>query len=49
MTSFKDTWPKLEKWFTRFGTLKKVNSSQEEQPLELEVAHVLETTLRKVN
>ena len=48
MTTFRDTWPKLEKWFTRFGTLKKVDSSQEEQELEHEVAHILETTLRKV-
>ena len=48
MTTFRDTWPKLEKWFTRFGTLKKVDSAQEEEALEHELAHVLETTMRKV-
>ncbi|ESO92609.1 hypothetical protein LOTGIDRAFT_120497 [Lottia gigantea] len=47
ITGFVDSWPKLEKWFTRFGTLKVVNAEAEERTVRLEVEKVLEDTLKK--
>lgn len=48
ITGFLDNWPKLEKWFTKFGSLQKVDASQEEKTVQLEVEKILEDTLNKV-
>lgn len=48
LTSFQDSWSKLGKWFTRFGTLKKVDASEMEDTLFLEVEKVLEDTLARL-
>ena len=48
LTSFQDSWPKMEKWFTKYGCLKKVDASQEQHTVYLEVEHILEETLNKV-
>ena len=48
MTAFQDSWPKMEKWFTKFGTLKKVDASQEAESVFLEVENILEDTVKKV-
>jgi len=48
ITGFLDNWPKLEKWFTKFGILRKVDASLEDTPLYLETEHILEDTLDKV-
>lgn len=48
ITGFLDAWPKLEKWYTKFGTLKVVDASQEEKSVYLEVDKILEDTLNKL-
>ena len=48
ITSFHDSWPKMEKWFTRFGTLKKVDASDQENAVFLEVEKIMEDTLARV-
>lgn len=48
ITGFLDNWPKLEKWFTKFGTLQKIDGSLEATPLYLETENVLEDTLDRV-
>lgn len=48
ITGFLDSWPKLEKWFTKFGSLQKVDATQEQKSVQLEVEKILEDTLNKV-
>lgn len=48
ITGFLDNWPKLEKWFSKFGTLQKVDSSQEARSVQLEVEKILEDTLNRL-
>ena len=48
ITGFLDSWPKLEKWFTKFGTLQRVDASQEQRTVALEVEKILEDTVNKV-
>lgn len=36
ITGFLDAWPKLEKWYAKFGTLKVVDATQEEKTVYLE-------------
>ncbi|XP_071117594.1 sperm flagellar protein 2-like [Haliotis cracherodii] len=48
ITGYHDSWPKLEKWFTRFGTLKKVDASEALETVFLEVEKVLEDTVSKI-
>ena len=48
LTTFQDQWPKLEKWYNKFGTLRKVDASQEPRTVLLEVESILEETLLKV-
>ncbi|XP_063404210.1 sperm flagellar protein 2-like isoform X1 [Mytilus trossulus] len=48
ITGFLDAWPKLEKWYAKFGTLKVVDATQEEKTVYLEVDRVLEDTLDKL-
>ena len=48
ITAFQDSWPKMEKWFTKFGTLKKVDAAQGAETVFLEVENILEDTVKKV-
>ncbi|WAR24394.1 SPEF2-like protein [Mya arenaria] len=48
ITGFLDSWPKLEKWFTKFGTLQKVDASLPSQSVQLEVEKILEDTLNRL-
>ncbi|KAK6179274.1 hypothetical protein SNE40_011674 [Patella caerulea] len=48
ITGFVDSWPKLEKWFTRFGTLKIVDAEADERTVVLEVEKILEDTLNRL-
>lgn len=48
ITGFLDNWPKLEKWFTKFGILKKVDAALDETSLYLESEFVIEDTLDRV-
>ena len=38
----------MEKWFSKFGTLLKVDAAQSEETTYYEVEHILESTLAKV-
>ena len=48
LTVFQDSWPKLEKWFTKYGLLKAVDATQNAETVYLEVEKILEDTLNKV-
>ena len=48
ITGFLDAWPKIEKWYAKFGTLRSVDATQEEKSVYLEVDKILEDTLNKV-
>ncbi|XP_067937009.1 sperm flagellar protein 2-like [Watersipora subatra] len=48
ITGFLDHWPKLEKWFTKFKILQKVDASLEETPLYLETENILEDTVDRI-
>lgn len=48
ISAFRDSWPKLEKWFTRFGTLKKVDASGKQEEVYLETEKILEDILAKL-
>ena len=48
ITGFLDNWPKLEKWFTKFGILRKVDAALDETSLYLETEFVIEDTLDRV-
>jgi hypothetical protein len=48
ITGFLDAWPKIEKWFNKFGILKKVDATLAEDVLYLEVEKILEDTLKKL-
>lgn len=49
ITRYLDSWPKIEKWYTKFGVLTTVDASQEMRTVYLEVEKILEDTLAKVN
>ncbi|KAL3868818.1 hypothetical protein ACJMK2_041577, partial [Sinanodonta woodiana] len=48
ITGFLDSWPKLEKWFSKFGTLYHVDAMQESRSVYLEVEKILEDTISKL-
>ncbi|GFO03102.1 sperm flagellar protein 2, partial [Plakobranchus ocellatus] len=48
ITGFHDQWPKLEKWFLKFGTLKTVDASLEKESVYLETEKILEDTLARI-
>lgn len=48
LTAFQDSWPKLEKWFAKYGLLKSVDATQELATVYLEVEKTFEDTLDKV-
>ena len=48
LTVFQDSWPKLEKWFTKYGLLKTVDVTQNAETVYLEVEKILEDILEKV-
>lgn len=48
ITSFLDSWPKMEKWFTKFGSLRKVDATQDANGLYLEAETIMEETVNKV-
>ncbi|XP_074662046.1 sperm flagellar protein 2-like [Tubulanus polymorphus] len=48
MTSFADNWPKLEKWFNKFGTLRIVEGTLNEEAVYLETEKILEDTLAQL-
>ena len=48
LTVFQDSWPRLEKWFTKYGLLKSVDATQGADTVYLEVEQILEDTLEKV-
>lgn len=43
-----DSWPKIEKWYNKFGVLAHVDASQGARSVYLEVEKILEDTLAKV-
>ncbi len=45
---FQDSWPRLEKWFSKYGSLVTVDAAQGEETVYLEVERILEETLHKV-
>jgi len=49
ITGFLDSWPKLEKWFSKFGSLQKVDATQVTESVQLEVEKILEDTLNRVS
>ncbi|PVD23583.1 hypothetical protein C0Q70_16855 [Pomacea canaliculata] len=48
LTAFHDSWGKLEKWYVKFGKLKKVNAADEELAVYFEVEKILEDTISKL-
>uniref|UniRef100_A0A2C9KBG9 Calponin-homology (CH) domain-containing protein n=1 Tax=Biomphalaria glabrata TaxID=6526 RepID=A0A2C9KBG9_BIOGL len=48
ITGFLDQWPKLEKWFKKYGTLQTVDASLEKEPLYLETEKMIEDILCKI-
>ncbi|XP_013409132.1 sperm flagellar protein 2 isoform X2 [Lingula anatina] len=48
ITAFLDAWPKLEKWYSKFGSLKKVDATQDTEAVFLEVEAVMEETVNKL-
>jgi len=48
LIAFQDTWPKMEKWFSKFGILHKIEASQEQETVFTELDSMLEETLKKV-
>lgn len=48
ITRYLDSWPKIEKWYNKFGVLTTVDASQGMQTVYLEVEKILEDTLAKV-
>ncbi|KAL8583785.1 hypothetical protein ACOMHN_036420 [Nucella lapillus] len=48
LTWFQDGWPKLDKWFTRFGTLQRVDAADVPHALFLEVEHIMERAVAKI-
>lgn len=48
ITRYLDSWPKIEKWYNKFGVLTTVDASQGMQTVFLEVEKILEDTLAKV-
>ena len=48
ITKFLDSWPKLEKWYAKFGTLARVDANDQVRSVYLEVEKQLEETLEKV-
>lgn len=49
LTAFQDSWPKLQKWFNKFGTLKTVDGTQGEETVYLEIEKILEDIINKVH
>uniref|UniRef100_X1Z7B7 Calponin-homology (CH) domain-containing protein n=1 Tax=Capitella teleta TaxID=283909 RepID=X1Z7B7_CAPTE len=39
LTTFQDSWPKMEKWFSKFGSLKIIDASQDSDVIFNEVQH----------
>lgn len=48
ITRYLDSWPKIEKWYNKFGVLTTVDAAQGMQTVFLEVEKILEDTLAKV-
>ncbi|XP_076462790.1 sperm flagellar protein 2-like isoform X2 [Babylonia areolata] len=48
LVSFQDSWPKMDKWFTRFGTLKKVDAGDQPGAVFLEVEKIMEDTVARI-
>lgn len=48
ITRYLDSWPKIEKWYNKFGVLTTVDASQGMQTVYLEVEKILEDTLAKL-
>ncbi|XP_062579929.1 sperm flagellar protein 2-like isoform X2 [Saccostrea cucullata] len=48
ITKYLDSWPKVEKWYNKFGVLAHVDASAEMRTVYLEVEKVLEDTLAKL-
>nr|XP_022317151.1 sperm flagellar protein 2-like isoform X9 [Crassostrea virginica] len=48
ITRYLDSWPKIEKWYNKFGVLTTVDASQEMRTVYLEVEKILEDTLAKL-
>ncbi|XP_059172221.1 sperm flagellar protein 2-like isoform X3 [Physella acuta] len=48
ITGFVDHWPKLEKWFVKFGTLKTVDASLEKESLYLETEKIFEDIICRI-
>ncbi|XP_069125844.1 sperm flagellar protein 2-like isoform X2 [Argopecten irradians] len=48
ITRYLDAWPKLEKWYVKFGTLTRVDASQGAHSVFLEVEKILEDTMNRL-
>lgn len=48
LTAFEDAWPKMEKWFSKFGALKTVDASQDADDVFSKAEAILVETIKKV-
>ena len=48
ITNFTDSWPRIEKWYQKIGNLSKIDATQEEETVFLEIEKMFEDTVRKV-
>ncbi|EDV23473.1 uncharacterized protein TRIADDRAFT_58131 [Trichoplax adhaerens] len=48
LVGFHDTWSKLEKWFTKFGNLKKIDGAEDQETVFQNVETILEEVLEKL-
>ncbi|ELU01924.1 hypothetical protein CAPTEDRAFT_210764 [Capitella teleta] len=47
LTTFQDSWPKMEKWFSKFGSLKIIDASQDSDVIFNEVQVYLDEAMKK--
>lgn len=48
LTAFQDSWPKLEKWFMKFGSLHSIDASLNIDSVYYEVEKIMEDTVNKL-
>ncbi len=48
LTTYQDNWPKIEKWYTRFGSLKTIDATLPKLTVYLEVENIMDETLQMV-
>ena len=48
LAAFRDSWPKLEKWFSKFGILRTVDTAISENVVFLEIEKIFKTIVASV-